>query len=186
MCPLSPYLCTPLSGPYGKTPSPVSGNGLALQLSFPGAGAKQAVPPCLAGFQAFCVEHFSAVAGRLTALGLEETQQPASVCIVPAVKRVHGRASKCTQETSGSKAWGVWAGLELLSPNPSYLPLWGGSAWGLPLLGSTPICVPYVRATRGQEGVPTSQGHRPVQCSASAVSCDGRPCPCKPWAMNLS
>ena len=63
------------------------GIGCYLQLCFPGAGAKQAPPQPLEGLQAFCVEHFSAAAGRPTSWGLEETQQPASVCFAPAVKR---------------------------------------------------------------------------------------------------
>lgn len=63
------------------------GIGCSLQLSFPGADAKQAPPQPLEGLQAFCVEHFSAAAGRLTSWGLEETQQPASVYFAPAVKR---------------------------------------------------------------------------------------------------
>lgn len=48
------------------------GIGCSLQLFFPGAGAKQAPPPPLAGLQEFCVGPFSAAAGRQTSWGLED------------------------------------------------------------------------------------------------------------------
>lgn len=74
-----------------------------LQLSFPGAGAKQTPPQRLARLQTFCVEPFSAAVGRRTSSGLEETQQLASVYCAPDVRQCIFSTSKSTQKTCCSE-----------------------------------------------------------------------------------
>lgn len=73
---------------------------------FPGAGAKQAPPPPLAGLQAFCVGPFSAAAGRRTSRGLEDTQQLAYVSFTHAVNKGMVVASRPTHRTSCSMSCG--------------------------------------------------------------------------------
>lgn len=57
--PLRPAGLGEQTGPIGRPRLQFLGMGCALQLSFPGAGAKQAAPRCLAGLQAFCAEFLS-------------------------------------------------------------------------------------------------------------------------------
>lgn len=107
-CPHAPHRPAALgeqTGPIRRPSLQFLGMGCALQLSFPGAGAKQAAPRWLAGLQAFCAERFSAAAGRPTSLGLEETQQLASVCFSQAIKRVHNSAPNAHWDQLGGQAW---------------------------------------------------------------------------------
>lgn len=123
----------------------------ALQLSFPGAGAKRALPQPLAGLQEVCVEHFSAATGEQTSWGLEEPQQRASVCLTPAVKWVCGW---CVQiHTQGLLLQVVWGQLETLSTKARLAAPGREPAQSLSFLGSVPRCsVPH--ACRGGRGHP--------------------------------